>query len=48
MLEPNKTWDIDYVIPIKTAKNKGELIKLNYYNLQPLCSYCNRNIKKII
>lgn len=30
-------WHIDHIIPLKTAKNKEELIKLNHYsNLQPL------------
>ncbi len=43
----NYGWDIDHIIPLCTAKNKEELIKLNHYsNLQPLCSYTNRNVKK--
>ena len=45
--EPNKTWDIDHIIPLSSAINEEELIKLNHYtNLQPLCSYNNRFIKK--
>jgi len=47
ILEPSKTWDIDHIIPISTAKTEEDVIKLNHYtNLQPLCSYFNRNIKK--
>jgi hypothetical protein len=43
----NKTWDIDHIIPLSSAKTEEEVIKLNHYsNLQPLCSYTNRNIKK--
>ena len=47
LIEPNKTWDIDHIIPIATATNEEELLKLNHYtNLQPLCSYHNRYVKK--
>ena len=39
--------DIDHIIPISTAKTEEEIIKLNHYsNLQPLCSYTNRVIKR--
>jgi hypothetical protein len=45
----NYGWDIDHVIPLSSAKTEEELIKLNHYtNLQPLCSYTNRYIKKDI
>lgn len=45
--EPNKTWDIDHIVPINKANSEEELIKLNHYtNLQPLCSYKNRFIKR--
>lgn len=45
--EPNTAWDIDHIIPLVTATNETELIKLNHYtNLQPLCSYTNRYIKR--
>ncbi len=47
ILEPNKTWDIDHIIPLSSAKTEEDIIKLNHYtNLQPLCSYVNRFIKK--
>ena len=45
--EKNFGWDIDHIMPMATALTEGEIIKLNNYtNLQPLCSYLNRNIKK--
>jgi len=45
--ELNKTWDIDHIIPISTAITENDIIRLNYYtNLQPLCSYTNRFIKR--
>lgn len=43
----NHGWDIDHIIALDLAKNPKELINLNHYtNLQPLCSYRNRYIKK--
>lgn len=45
--ELNKTWDVDHIIPLSSAKSVEDIIKLNHYtNLQPLCSYVNRFIKK--
>jgi len=45
--EPNYGWDIDHIKPISLGKNEEELIELNnYINLQPLCSYINRVIKR--
>ena len=45
--ELNYGWDIDHIIPVSSAVIEDELIKLNHYsNLQPLCSYINRNVKK--
>ena len=47
IFEPDKTWDIDHIIPISTANCEGDVIALNHHtNLQPLCSYDNRFIKK--
>jgi hypothetical protein len=45
--KPNTAWDIDHIIPISKAKTEEDVIRLNHYsNLQPLCSYYNRYIKK--
>jgi len=45
--EPNKTWDIDHIIPLSSFNTEQELLELNHYtNLQPLCSYENRWVKK--
>jgi hypothetical protein len=47
VLEPNKTWDIDHIIPISSGLTEEDIIRLNHYtNLQPLCSYVNRFIKR--
>lgn len=47
LIEPNKTWDLDHIIPVASAKTEEELIKLNHYtNYQPLCSYINRKVKR--
>jgi hypothetical protein len=44
---PNYGWDIDHVIPLTKAMDEEMLLKLNHFtNLQPLCSYINRDIKK--
>lgn len=45
--ELNCGWDIDHIIPVSSAITEEDIIKLNHYtNLQPLCSYINRNIKR--
>ena len=47
LIEPNKTWDIDHIIPLSSATNEQELLELcKYTNLQPLCSYENRFVKR--
>ena len=45
----NFGWDIDHIIPQSSAQTEDDVIRLNHYtNLQPLCSYINRDIKKAI
>jgi hypothetical protein len=40
-------WDIDHIIPLSSAINETDIIKLNHYsNLQPLCSKINRDVKR--
>ncbi len=40
-------WDIDHIIPISSAITESDVLLLNHYtNLQPLCSYTNRYIKR--
>ena len=47
IFEPNKTWDIDHIVPLTNAMCEEDMIKLNHYtNLRPTCSYYNRWIKK--
>ena len=39
-------WDIDHIVPISTAVNESDVYRLNHFtNLQPLCSFINRDIK---
>ena len=45
--EPNYGWDIDHKIPSSSAITENDVIKLNHFtNLQPMCSYYNRDVKK--
>jgi hypothetical protein len=45
--EFNYGWDIDHIVPLSSALNENDLLKLNHYsNLKPFCSYNNRYIKK--
>jgi len=45
--ELNHGWDIDHIIPCSSAKTEEDVYQLNHYtNLQPLCSYVNRVIKR--
>lgn len=40
-------WDIDHKIPLSSAKDELDILRLNHYtNLQPLCSYQNRIVKR--
>jgi hypothetical protein len=45
--EENYGWDFDHIIPLSSVNTEEEIIKLNHYsNIQPLCSYINRNVKR--
>jgi len=40
-------WDIDHIVPLSSAITEEETINLNHYtNLQPLCGYMNRVLKR--
>lgn len=43
---PNYGWDIDHIIPLSSSTTIEDIIALNHYsNLQPLCSFINRDVK---
>lgn len=45
--QKNYGWDIDHIIPLSSAKTEKDVIELNHHkNIQPLCSYINRDVKK--
>ena len=45
--EINFGWDLDHIIPLSKGKTEKDIIELNHYtNIQPLCSYINRDVKK--
>ena len=42
-------WDLDHIIPVGSAECEEDIYKLNHHsNIQPLCSYINRNVKRDI
>lgn len=44
---PNYGWDLDHVIPRSTVKTIEDFYTVYHYsNIQPLCSYLNRDVKK--
>lgn len=44
---PDCGWDVDHIVPLSLAKTEEDVVRLCHYtNLQPLCSYNNRCIKK--
>lgn len=45
--DENYGWDVDHIVPLSSAENEEQLMELFHYsNLQPLCSYKNRDIKR--
>jgi hypothetical protein len=45
--EENYGWDLDHIIPLSSGKCEEDVIRLNHYtNIQPLCSYVNRYVKR--
>ena len=45
--EENYGWDIDHITPLALCESEADILKLNHFsNLQPLCSYINRYVKK--
>lgn len=45
--ELNYGWDLDHIIPISSATTEEDVIRLNHYtNLQPLCGFINRCVKR--
>ena len=45
--ELNYGWDIDHIKPLSLCESEEDVYKLNHYtNLQPLCSYTNRCLKR--
>ena len=45
--ELNYGWDLDHIIPITKGITEEDIINLNHFtNIQPLCSYVNRVIKR--
>jgi hypothetical protein len=44
---PNYGWDLDHLIPRSTVKTIEDFYRVYHYtNIQPLCSYINRDVKK--
>ncbi len=45
--EENYGWDLDHIVPLSSAQCEEDVYKLNHHsNIQPLCSYINRNVKR--
>ena len=45
--EENYGWDLDHIIPVSSGKSEEDINRLNHHsNIQPLCSYINRYVKK--
>jgi len=45
----NYGWEYDHIVPVSSALCEEDIYKLNHHsNIQPLCSYVNRNVKRDI
>ena len=45
----NCGWEYDHIVPVSSAKCEEDIIRLNHHsNIQPLCSYVNRCVKRDI
>jgi hypothetical protein len=45
--EENYGWHLDHIIPLSSVTTEEDIIRLNHYsNIQPLCSYINRYVKR--
>jgi hypothetical protein len=45
--EANYGWDLDHIKPLSSAQTIEEVKELCHYtNIQPLCSYMNRCVKR--
>jgi len=45
----NYGWDFDHIVPLSSAQCEEDIYRLNHYsNIQPLCSYVNRCVKRDI
>jgi len=45
----NCGWEYDHIVPVSSAKCEEDIIRLNHHsNIQPLCSYVNRHVKRDI
>jgi hypothetical protein len=42
-------WEYDHIVPLSSAECEEDIYRLNHHsNIQPLCSYINRNVKRDI
>ena len=47
--EENYGWDLDHIVPVSSAQCEEDIYRLNHHsNIQPLCSYVNRYVKRDI
>ena len=45
----NNGWEYDHIVPVSSAECEEDIYRLNHHsNIQPLCSYVNRYVKRDI